>query len=205
MPLIKSDSRKAVSENIKTLRGEGRKQDQAVAIALDVARRSKRAAGGSVAPPWFVRNESRSMMHSGPIMSAVPGRTDRHNVNVRSGSYIVPADVVSHLGQNNSTAGMAVLSKMFSSGPYNSGAMKIAHGRGAPKLTGHRAAGGQVGSGESTPIVVAGGEYSIPDDIVATIGGGDIDVGHKILDKWVLSVRKKHITTLKGLPPPAKK
>ena len=38
MPLIKSGSRKAVSENIKAEKAAGKKQAQAVAIALDVAR-----------------------------------------------------------------------------------------------------------------------------------------------------------------------
>ena len=47
MPLIKSGSRKAISQNIKTEMGEGgRKQDQAVAIALNIARKAKRRARG---------------------------------------------------------------------------------------------------------------------------------------------------------------
>ena len=41
MPLNKSGSKKAVSENIKTEIKAGRPQKQAVAIALDVQRRSK--------------------------------------------------------------------------------------------------------------------------------------------------------------------
>jgi hypothetical protein len=40
MPLNKSGSKKAVSENIKTLRGEKYPEKQAVAIALDVQRRA---------------------------------------------------------------------------------------------------------------------------------------------------------------------
>jgi len=40
MPLIKGKSKKAVSANIKTEIAAGRPQKQAVAIALDVARRS---------------------------------------------------------------------------------------------------------------------------------------------------------------------
>jgi hypothetical protein len=41
MPLIKSASKKAVSQNIKTEMAHGKPQRQAVAIALSVARRAK--------------------------------------------------------------------------------------------------------------------------------------------------------------------
>lgn len=40
MPLIKSKSKKAVGENIKAEMKAGKPQSQAVAIALDVQRRS---------------------------------------------------------------------------------------------------------------------------------------------------------------------
>lgn len=40
MPLIKSKSKAAVSKNIRTEMERGRKQPQAIAIALDVARRA---------------------------------------------------------------------------------------------------------------------------------------------------------------------
>ena len=40
MPLIKSKSKKAISQNIRTEVNAGRPQKQAVAIALDVARRA---------------------------------------------------------------------------------------------------------------------------------------------------------------------
>ena len=42
MPLKKSASKKAVSENIKTEMGAGKPQKQAVAIALEVQRRAKK-------------------------------------------------------------------------------------------------------------------------------------------------------------------
>ena len=99
MPLIKSGSRAAVSSNIRAEIGAGKPQKQAVAIALDVARRSKRAAGGGMYNPYSMKNVERQVMHTGPIMSSVPGRTDKHAMNVPSGSYVVPAHVVSHLGQ----------------------------------------------------------------------------------------------------------
>lgn len=40
MPLIKSASKKAIGENIKTEEAAGKPQKQAVAIALNVARKS---------------------------------------------------------------------------------------------------------------------------------------------------------------------
>ena len=46
MPLIKSGSKKAVSSNIRQLKSEKYPQKQAIAIALDVARRARRKAGG---------------------------------------------------------------------------------------------------------------------------------------------------------------
>jgi hypothetical protein len=54
----------------------------------------------------------------------------------------------------------------------------------------------------ASPIIAAGGEFVIPPEKVREIGGGDIDRGHKILDHWVMSTRKKHIKTLRGLKQP---
>lgn len=42
MPLKKGSSKKTISENIKTEMAAGKPRKQAVAIALDTARRSKR-------------------------------------------------------------------------------------------------------------------------------------------------------------------
>jgi len=202
MPLIKGSSREAVSENIRRERAAGKPRRQAVAIALDVARRN-RAAGGSASPPWYVRSEARGMTHTGPIVSPVAGRTDHHAMSVPSGAYVLPADHVSSLGQGNTQAGMAVLNRMFSTGPYGIGLPKMSRGRGAPPAPkpAKFADGGAAGP---VPIMAAGGEYVISPEQVASIGGGDVERGHKILDAWVVSNRRKHIKTLRKLPGPAK-
>lgn len=165
MPLIHSGSQSAISQNIKTEMAAKKPQKQAVAIALDIARRARRADGGPV--------------HVGPIYSAVGGRTDHLAMQVPSGSYVIPADIVSGLGEGNTNKGLQVLERVFPSTP-------------------HRARGGNV------PIMAAGGEFVIPPDAVTKIGGGDMDRGHKILDKFVLGTRKKIVNTMRKLPGPAK-
>jgi hypothetical protein len=45
MPLYEGKSKKTVSKNIAKLMHEGRKQDQAIAIALDAAGKSRKGKG----------------------------------------------------------------------------------------------------------------------------------------------------------------
>jgi hypothetical protein len=193
MPLIKSGSREAIAANIRT-ESQTKPHKQAVAIALDVARRAKgRAYGGPMgAPPpslmqgysWFEKREARNLGHTGPVVSAVPGRTDRHSIKVPSGSFVLPADTVSHLGQSNSIAGMKAASHIFGhAGPYGSGhGMSIGHGPGAPALphppkvsklaSGGSDEGGARGDedGQLVDVIVAGGEHVIPPFICRNIG-----------------------------------
>lgn len=163
----------------------GKPQKQAVAIALETARRAKRASGGAV-----------GHVYTGGIVSDIPGRTDKHPMDVESGSYVVPADIVSGLGQGNTLAGLNKLAAKFGASPF---------GKPVPKR--RRAAGGISGFPaeiEAVPIIAAGGEYVITPDRVAALGGGNLKRGHEMLDQWVLSERKRLIDTLKNLPGPAK-
>lgn len=175
MPLIKGSSKKAVSQNIRTEMHAGKPQKQAIAIALDIARKN-RAKGGL-------------------IHSDVPGRTDKHPMNVASGSYVIPADIVSGIGEGNTMAGRKALEDMFTKGPFN------------PKRRKRRAEGGLAGFSEpvdKVPIIAAGGEYIVDPETVKDLGDGDIAKGHAILDEFVLKKRKELIKTLEKLPPPAK-
>ena len=216
MPLQHSGSGSAFKANVKTLMGEVGKsphvksREQALAISYAIKRRG-RAMGGIASNPFTLRNVVRNEMHTGPIMSAVPGRTDKHAMNVPSGSYVVPADVVSHLGQNNTAAGMNILHKEFHGGPYGGPGAKAPkiHGLGLPKPPKMSMAnkGGRKNDhhmGSPVPVMTAGGEYVIPPEIVLRFGHGDLKRGHAELDKRMMTLRKKHIRILRNLPPPAK-
>ncbi|QPF88440.1 hypothetical protein IC762_12355 [Bradyrhizobium genosp. L] len=290
MPLIKGSSREAISQNIRT-ESKTKPHDQAVAIALDVARRARKADGGGVqgmVVPGNIDLASRPVVHnddgtistvrsigindggkevliptvspdasilsnddavrlyrmtgkhlgmfdtpensdayaaklhddqavmyqgranggriksalriarkadggsvySGYIHGNTGGRTDNKDIDVASGSYIIPADILSGLGQGNSHAGAEALMRQLNMGPQDDA---------QPPM---KADGGPVGA--PVPIVAASGEMVIPPDKVAGLGGGDLDRGHSILDAMVSHVRKKTIKTLKSLPKPKK-
>lgn len=199
MPLLTGKSAATRSANISRLVHEGRPQRQAVAIALDVARR-KKADGGSIS----------KKTHVGPIRSDVAGRTDHLPVHVPNGGYVIPADVVSSHGEGNTLAGFKALERLF--GTYDRTKGDVPYGQddglpygGAPV----RAKGGKVGDGgDAVPIVAAGGEYSVHPQQIMRLGSlldipdMTLEDGHKILDQFVLQSRAKHIKTLEGLPGP---
>jgi hypothetical protein len=127
-----------------------------------------------------------SKLHTGAIKAPVAGRTDHLPMHVPSGSYVIPADIVSAIGEGNTEHGFDIIDYMVKE---------------------RMAAGGDVdGMDEANPvaIVAAGGEYVIPPGAVKGFGGGDLDTGHKALDEWVKSERATTIATLQKLPPPRK-
>ena len=187
MPLVPGSSRDAVSENIRTERSEGRPQRQAVAIALNVARQH-RALGG-FNPPGHVTVPTpggASRFHTGPIKAPVAGRTDHIPMKVRSNSYVLPADVVSALGEGNTEAGQHIVGGLFKSHPI------------------HRADGGGVDDDDGIDIIAAGGEHVLSPEQVAYAGEGDVKNGHDVLDSWVKMIRKQNIKTLQKLPGPVR-
>lgn len=319
MPLKKGKSKESVSSNIRELVHSGRPQKQAIAIALDVARRSKKADGGapvtvvdpsiynaqllttlgakpavpgadktgktpdgtvagapaaspimqqmvadmgggggggqgdsggsnfggssdsgtaggvngsdygggsgsspgseggspanlaSGGPAFFGGGEgTTTKVHVGPIHSPVAGRTDHLPMHVPSGSYVIPADIISAMGEGNTMAGFKVANTIFSRIPGMTGMpgqQAIPSKGSTPGMDAQLGLQGKAKGGsieEAVPIVAAGGEYVISPDDVRRIGEGDLDKGHQELDLFVKAMRAKTIKTLQKLPPPKK-
>ena len=180
MPLKKGSSQKTISTNIGEMIASGHPKSQAIAAALNTARHAK-AEGGPMqrAAPAGASDG----VHLGAIHSPVAGRTDHLPMHVPSGSYVIPADIVSSLGEGNTMAGYRAVKMMF-----------------RDAAAGAYAQGG--GVGEPVPIVAAGGEYVLSPDEVIWAGRGDLDAGHRALDNWIKATRKDLIKTLQKLPGP---
>ena len=175
------------------------------AKAFKQSARTARASGGSV----------QEKLYTGPIHSPVAGRTDHLPVHVPSGSYVIPADVVSAHGEGNTVAGFKVMRRIFggtpykgsggpynqSGGPYGQNASGTPYGGSGGPYNEKLARGGSAGS---VPVIVAGGEMILDPDQVRAVGEGDLDTGHKVLDEFVKRSRKELIKTLTKLPGPRK-
>lgn len=191
MPLVPGKSQQTISSNIGEMVKAGHPQQQAIAAALDTARKS--AVGGSqmmpkgsqmmprvMPPPDEKQTMVDGKIHAGAIDSPVAGRTDHLPVHVASGSYVIPADIISAMGEGNTAAGFRVAKMIFAN-----------NGGSAP-----------AGDEMPVPVVVAGGEFILTPAEVTNIGGGSMEDGHRVLDEFVKMYRAKTIKTLKGLPGP---
>ena len=187
MPLKHGKSQAVIQSNIKEMIHAGHPQRQAVAAALSTARKAMERGGSSHNDP--------KVFH-GPLKAPIPGRTDRMKVHVASGSYVLPADIVSGVAEGNTEAGFEIIKKMIDDRKSQGGRVGLI---GKYGLNGkyHEARG-------TVPCIVAGGEYILSPEEVELFGDGDLNAGHRELDKFVLSQRNKLIKTLKKLPPPAK-
>lgn len=219
MPLKPGSSKETISQNIsefhggktynatKSKFGKAKADKQAIAVALSTARKYGKAGGGaSTIANMAMKGSTIKLGREGILNSTIPGRTDKLPMKVKAGSYVLPADIPSALGQGNTLAGGEILKKMFNTGPYGMAPMKGGRGSIRPRL---KADGGEAEPPEDegddhVPIIAAGGEYIIPPEVVQDIGHGNMKAGHDVLDKFVLKIRKHHIETLKKLPGPKK-
>ncbi len=147
---------------------------------------SKALAIAKKAPEPITPIGGATKVHTGAIKAQVAGRTDHLPMHVPSGSYVVPADIVSAIGEGNTANGFDIIDYMVK--------QRMASGGDIKELDSHN----------PVAIVAAGGEYVVPPDAVRGFGGGDLDQGHKALDEWVKSERATTIATLQSLPAPKK-
>lgn len=157
---------------------------ESLAAALELAREKLARGGKPHALGQGVPKPGR--FHSGPIKAPVAGRTDHLPMKVRSNSYVLPADVVSALGEGNTDAGYDVVNRTF------------------PPYKGKFADGGSVDNDQGIDIEAAGGEVVLSPEQVAGAGEGSLKNGHDTLDNFIKMIRKQTIKTLQKLPGPAK-
>lgn len=140
---------------------------------------------GAMPPTGPMGEPEGPMIPHGPVHGPDGGRADTRPVSVPDGSFVVPADVVAALGEGNTQAGFTQLDDMFGTAE-----------------TMHMASGGV--PERAVPIMISDGEYVISPSKVAEIGNGNLDVGHKALDKFIVQLRAQNIKKLQSLPGPAK-
>lgn len=179
MPLLPGKGQKTISHNIREMMAAGHPQKQAVAAALNTAR--KAAEGGPM--------EDHPKVFHGALKAPIPGRTDRLPIHVHSGSYVIPADIVSGLAEGNTEAGYEVIQKMIEDAMAKNKTPPAPRDEEVPS---------------TVAAIVAGGEYILTPDEVRAFGDGDLDAGHAALDAFVKSQRKQNIKTLRKLPGPVK-
>jgi hypothetical protein len=109
-----------------------------------------------------------------------PGRADRVATAVAANSYVIPADVVSGLGQGNTDAGARRLRHMLA------------------KVPPHRPAV----STRGVQVALSGGEYLVPPQIVAGLGGGSTATGMRVLERLIAEVRRRTMLDTSRLQPP---
>lgn len=160
MPLKHGSSQETISSNISEMIDAGHPQDQAVAAALRTAREGYKRGGAK-----------KIKVHKGPIHSSVAGRTDHLPMHVSSGSYVIPADIISAMGEGNSMAGFKVAKSIFSvKGPYGQGdgmpygGGEMPYDQPSPRK---RAAGGQASGNPVASARAAAGDQRVINNRVA--------------------------------------
>lgn len=107
--------------------------DESGAPAFMAGLFNKKAEGGSIGHAGRIAQEKSTPCHKGIIHMAVGGRTDHLPMNVLEGSYVLPADIVSGLGEGNTLAGGKILDNMFSGKQGPAGA-RMTDFRATPKF-----------------------------------------------------------------------
>lgn len=117
----------------------------------------------------------------GAVRSSSPGRSDAVDAKAEAGTYVIPADVVSALGQGNTAAGVKWLD------------------RAVEKLMQGDAGAFGFKRGDRVPIRVSGGEYAVPPTAVTALGRGSYENGARKLEALIAQIRQQ---AGRGMPAP---
>lgn len=127
-----------------------------------------------------VAEAARRRLAVGALTGKTDGRADKLPVTLPAGAYVIPADIVSALGEGNTAAGFGKLDARFPGGK-----------RRAVKR-----------DGGAVEAIVSDGEFIVAPGEVRKLGGGDLDRGHAALDLFVKGTRAAHIRRLQQIPDP---
>src|ERR1700722_15727776 len=113
---------------------------------------------GPIAPP-HAHPHPIHKLHTGPLHSTVAGRTDHLPSNVPNGSYVLPADIVSAMGEGNTMAGFKVAKRMFEGAKRHFSGTPYAGDNGPYGQSGGPYGMADGGKTDGVPVAVAGGEH----------------------------------------------
>lgn len=196
MPLVNGKSTNAVRKNIEILMRENKPQKQAIAIALDIARRAKRAMGGELSQAdWTERAQAHSMMKS-PVMAAALKPKPPISPVIPRGTLAATTP----LGQSMPASKLSIPKANFPKIPNPPPPPKIPQAATTgtnPKLPKiGKKSGGEVksqgpllgstpGRADKLPVDVEDGAYVLPADCVSALGDGNSLAGHAAIEHMV--------------------
>jgi len=187
MPLIKGSSRQAISENIRTEMAANKPQKQAVAIALDVARRAKRATGGETSTePWFIRHESSALSRSPAIGAPIANKI---SPLIIKGNLAAATPVGQAISSSPKVGTPKTNFPKLPKPPQLSKKLTMKEGGEVGKrektLSEGPLLGSTPGRGDRVNAKVEDGAYVLPADCISALGGGSSLAGHKLVEHMV--------------------
>jgi hypothetical protein len=167
---------------VKSVRKPISREDPFYEFGLDMYKIAQEqfADGGMTGYSYDPTTNSYKMMASGGLTSLKAG-------GLREGAFIVPADVISHLGNGSSEAGMKIVQERLKGRPIKG------PGDGMSDSIPTTIAGKQ-------PARVANEEAEIPPEVVAALGGGSLEKGAKKLYAMMDKIRQDRTGKKKQAP-----
>lgn len=149
-----------------------------------------------MASPWWERSQERGM-EDGYLHGSTFGRADHLTTTAPGGSYVVPADVISGIGEGNSLAGASAVQHMLNTGPYGTPLSGGRRGRGpppaprAPKgINFNVAKGGGVTPG--APLRGQGQDSGLGQPVPVKLSHGEFVISPQRVLAFGMSLLKKH-------------